>query len=269
MERVNSISFIMALRHPEFIKEFSSVVWAVYHEIRKFCFWTAFHAPETSAKAADLCFNLSFRRITPPNTRDCLLGLDEEKSLGAPPEFWNKMLRPHLRTVHPSVMARMIRQMLPVDRRSDRLVIIADEKLTPSQRLPYPIWRLSTNAIGQDTTVLSLLPLDPEDWTHPSSASGKQTAARRRAITKRRLRAACLSTIGVDMGLKVCGWNDCFMYKVPESVWQLDRMTKLGTEHAAELAIEGSGEAFFSESGDPSRIEEIVYANRKLRKMSA
>ncbi len=269
MERGPSISFVMALGRPEFITEFSTVVWAVYHEVRKLCFWRAFHAPETFPKAAELCFNLSFRRIIPPDTRDCLFGLDEEKSLGAPPAFWNKMLRPHLRTVHPSVMARMIRQMLPADRRSDRLVIIADEKLTPSPRLAYSIWRLTANAMGQDNTVLSLLPLDPYDWTHANSAPGSQMAARRRAITKRRLRAACMSTIGADMGLKACGWNDCFMYKAPQSVWQLDRMTKLGTEHAAELAIESPGEAFFSESGDPSRIEEIVYANRKLRKMSA
>jgi hypothetical protein len=269
VERGPSISFVMALRRPEFITEFSTVVWAVYHEVRKFCFWRAFRAPETFPMAAELCFNLSFRRITPPDTRDCLFGLDEEKSLGAPPEFWNKMLRPHLRTVHPSVMARMIRQMLPVDRRSDRLVIIADEKLTPLPRLAHSLWRLTTDALGQGNTVLSLLPLDPYDWSHASSAPGSQMATSRRAIIKRRLRAACLSTIGGDMGLKACGWNDCFMYKVPASVGQLDRMTKLGTEHAAQLAIESSVEAFFSESDDPSRIEEIVYANRKLRKMSA
>ncbi len=269
MKRGHSISFVMALRRPAFITEFSTIIWSVYHEVRKFCFWRFFRTTERFPTVAELCFNMTFRRIIPPDSRDCLLGLDEEKSVAAPPEFWNKMLRPHLRTVRPSVMARMVRQILPVDRRSDRLVIIVDEKLTPPTGLLHAVWRLTTNVTGQDCIVLSLLPLDPYDGNHAIPGPGSPTAVRRRVITKHRLRAACLSTIGIDMGLKACGWNDCFMYKAPQSVWHLDRMTKLGTEHAPELAAESSGEAFFSESGDTSRIEEIVYANRPERRMSA
>jgi len=75
--------------------------------------------------------------------------------------------------------------------------------------------------------------------------------------------------IGLALGLKNCKWDDCFMYVAVKSVRQFDRMRKLGSEHARELATLDAREVSFSESGDPSRIEEIVYAYRERKELSA
>ena len=266
MDRRGSISFVMALRQPEFVSQFSTVVWTVYHEVRKFCFWLALQDFKKLPSKADLIFNLSFRRVVPDETTDILHYLDEEP-LTALPEFWSRTLRRTSGTIHHSATARMIRHMLPVDKRFDRLVIIMDGQFTPKAPGPAP-W-VSPAKPRQDYIVLSLSPLDPEYGLDLLSTPGIMTRARRQLIVKQRLRAACLSMIGPALGLKNCKWDDCFMYVAVKSVRQLDRMRKLGSEHAPELATRDAGEVSFSESGDPSRIEEIVYAYRERKEMSA
>jgi hypothetical protein len=267
MDRRGSISFVMALRQPEFVAQFSTVVWTVYQEVRKFCFWRVLQDFKRLPSKADLILNLSFRRVVPGETTDILDYLDEEQPLTAVPEFWNRTLRRSSGTIHHSATARMIRHMLPVDKRFDRLVIIMDGQFTlrPPAAAPW----LSPAKPRQDYIVLSLSPLDPEYGLDLLSTPGIMTRARRQLIVKQRVRAACLSMIGPALGLKNCKWDDCFMYVAVKSVRQLDRMRKLGSEHAPELATRDPGEVSFSESGDPSRIEEIVYAYRERKEMSA
>jgi hypothetical protein len=267
MDRRGSISFVMALRQPEFVAQFSTVVWTVYNEVRKFCFWRVLQDFKRLPSKADLILNLSFRRVVPGETTDILDYLDEEQPLTAVPEFWNRTLRRTSGTIHHSATARMIRHMLPVDKRYDRLVIIMDGQFTVKPSAPA-LW-LSPAKPRQDYIVLSLLPLDPQYGSDLLSTPGIMTRARRQLIVKQRLRAACLSMIGPTLGLKNCTWDDCFMYVAVKSVRQLDRMRKLGSEHAPELATRDAGEVSFSESGDPSRIEEIVYAYRERKELSA
>ena len=267
MDRRGSISFVMALRQPEFVSQFSTVVWTVYHEVRKFCFWLALQDFKKLPSKADLIFNLSFRRVVPDETTDILHYLDEEP-LTALPEFWSRTLRRTSGTIHHSATARMIRHMLPVDKRYDRLVIIMDGQFAHLKQ-PGPAQWLSPAKPRQDYIVLSLLPLDPQQGTAHISTSGIVTRASRQLIVKQRLRAACLSMIGPALGLRNCTWEDCYMHVAVKSIFQLDRMRKLGSEHMPELATRDVGELSFSESGDPFRIEEIVYACGVRKEMSA
>lgn len=266
MDRRGSISFVLALRQPEFVAQFSTVVWAVYHEVRKFCFWRVLQDLKRFPSRTDLILNLSFRRVVPGETTDILHYLDEEQPLTSVPEFWNRTLRRTSGTIHHSATARMIRHMLPMDKRFDRLVIIMDGQFTLKPPAPAP-W-LSPAKPRQDYIVLSLSPLDPQHGSDLLSTTGI-TRDRRQLIVKQRLRAACLSMIGPALRLKNCKWDDCFMYVAVKSVFQLDIMRKLGSEHAPELASRDAGEVSFSESGDPSRIEEIVYAYRERKELSA
>jgi hypothetical protein len=267
LQRNGSISFVMALRQPQIVAQFSTVVWTVYHEVRKFCFWRVLQDLKTMPSKTALCLNFTFRRVVPPNTTDVLQDLDEERSLAAPAEFWNKTMRRHSGTIHHSATARMIRQLLPVDKRYDQLVVVMDGEFTPLNRGGEEIW-LSPTKAKQDYVVVSLLPLDPH-YGVDQAALPASLRTERQLIVKRRLRAACLSFIGPVLGLIPCKWEDCFMYEAVHSVRQLDRMTKLGNEHAAELQVRPLGELSFSESGDPSRTEEIVYTFPARRKTSA
>jgi hypothetical protein len=258
-----SISFVMALRQPQF----STVVWTVYNEVRKFCFWRVFQDLKGRPSRTDLSLNLTFRRVIPPNTADLLQDLDEERSLAAPAEFWSKTMRRHSGTIHHSATARMIRQLLPIDKRYDHLVIVMDGEFTRLNRRGAAEW-LSPAIAKQDYVVLSLLPLDPHYRVDQASLPAS-LRTERQLIVKQRLRAACLSIIGPVLGLIPCRWEGCFMYEAVHSVWQLDRMTQLGIEHAAELPARPVGELSFSYSGDPSRTEEIIYTFPARRKSSA
>jgi hypothetical protein len=251
-----SISFVMALRRPQFVAQFSTVVWTVYHEVRKFCFWRALQRLQKVPSKPDLSLNLTFRRVIRPDTADLLQDLDEERSLPAPAEFWNKTMRRHSGTIHHSATARMIRQMLPIDKGYDQLMVVMDGEFTPGSTREAASW-LSPAKASHDYVVISLLPLDPYFGVEQALIAPAKEIERQ-LIVKQRLRAACLSIIGPFCGLLPCHWQDCFMYERAHAVRHLDRMTKLGHEHAAELPTFDFGEISFSESGDPSRIEEIV-----------
>lgn len=261
-----SISFVMALRRPQFVAQFSTVVWTVYHEVRKFCFWRVLQQLQKVSSRPDLSLNLTFRRVVPPDTADLLKDLDEERSLPAHAEFWNKTMRRHSGAIHHSATARMIRQLLPIDKGYDQLMVVMDGEFTPASSHAAAIW-LSPAKASQDYVILSLLPLDPYFGVEQALLAPAKEIERQ-LILKQRLRAACLSIIGPVFGLLPCRWSDCFMYERAHAVRHLDLMTKLGHEHASELLTFDFGELSFSESGDPCRIEEIVYTPVK-RKSSA
>jgi hypothetical protein len=242
MSPSKSISLVMMLHRPEFITEFGAATWAALREV------------ETLYIAADPTASFSMFRLISQDS-ETLLSIHDDRQLLVQPGLWNTTWGRYSGTIDHSKMVRAVRDLLP-GQNSNPMLLVVDEELTPPEGFRYLMWMESKSDGG---TVLSLSTLDPQNWMEVSSSSKspQPTTTTRKAITKRRVRAASLLIVGGILGLKRCEKPNCFLYEKTTSVVHIDQLMQLGSEHAGELPNIDAvlGASFPRESPNPDTID--------------
>jgi hypothetical protein len=246
MSHSKSTLLVMLLHRPEFIKEFGATTWAVFQEVHNLY------------RAADPTTSFSMFRLISQDSEN-LLSMDDGQQLLVPTDLWNAAWGRYSGTIDHCKLVPLVRQLLPRQDGSPPMLVITDEELTPPEGFRYLMWMESKTDGG---TVLSLPTLDPQSWMEvsPNFSSPQPTTTTRKAITKRRVRAASLSIVGSILGLKRCEKPNCFLYKETTSVVSIDQLVQLGSEHAGELPNIDVvlGASFPYESPNPEKVDALI-----------
>jgi hypothetical protein len=219
------------------INRFEPLVWATLSEVEQFFLEVL---PSSSFHRARVIAN----RVSMPS--------DTIPTFFPSREYWDNVSGKYRRTVDHERVAELVRSELRAavtDSGDDRLLIITDQELTPPKDWSYIIWDGTS-----DASVISLLPLDPQYWMASRFADREIGAT-----IKRRLRAACICSVGEWLGMFRCEDPECFLFRDIDNVDRLDSMLRLGSEHLRELpGIENRVGMYFTDSGEPEKVESLV-----------
>jgi len=238
MQEIRSILQVVLLREESASRELGAALWATLQEVE-----LLYNTAELRAK---------FDRVYVAKTRPEFLKepfvLPQATVNAGWTQLWSKSGQ--RRTYDTETLYSRTRQLLGERGRSDALMIVTDQEITPPPRWRYMIWGGSGNEI-----VISVAPTDPRYW-------GIQAEDSVRVLTiKHRIRSACCSVVGVELGLERCQNPRCFLYSSVDSVTTLDEMVCLGPEHKLPK-LSGLGFESVEESESESRNLLVNFAKK-------
>jgi hypothetical protein len=228
MRDIESIIQVVLLHDAAASQELGPALWATLQEAE-----LLYKAAERQVK-----FDRVYVAKTPPDFVNEQFLLPQATVDTAWEKLWSKSGQ--RRTFDTDILANRTRQLLGERGRGDALVIVTDQEITPPPQWRYMIWGGSANE-----TVISTAPTDPRYW-------GIHMEESARVVTvKQRIRAACCSVVGGELGLERCQNPRCFLYSSVDSVTTLDGMLYLGPEHELPK-LSGLGFVSLEESGSGS-----------------